>query len=142
MGQVYTTLDRLQRDGLVRHRLVSQAERPDKKVYELTEPGREELLGWIRTPTVPDLDLRNETYMKLMVSRMVRAGEPRKVIARERRASMDQLSEIEGARKQARTDGEDLGTRLLLDLAALRLDAFLKWLDGCEKALESEEARS
>ena len=141
MGQVYTTLDRLHRDGLVRPHLVSQAERPDKKVYELTDLGRQELLGWIGTPTVPDLDLRNETYMKLMVSRMVPGGAPMKVIAQERRASMDRLSEIEGARKQARADSEDLGTQLLLDLAALRLDAFLKWLDQCEEALDRERGK-
>jgi DNA-binding PadR family transcriptional regulator len=37
---VYTTLDRLVRDGLVAHHVVAQEERPDKKVYRLTDPGR------------------------------------------------------------------------------------------------------
>ena len=50
-GQVYTTLERLGRDGLVGHEVVSQAERPDKKVYALTAAGRKELREWLNTPS-------------------------------------------------------------------------------------------
>src|SRR6267143_6319311 len=62
-GQVYTTLERLGRDGLVAHEVVSQTERPDKKVYALTDQGRKELHAWLETPARLDLDLRNETFL-------------------------------------------------------------------------------
>src|ERR671934_1824686 len=61
-GQVYTTLERLARDGLVAHEVVSQTERPDKKVYALTEAGRKELRAWLTRPSRLDLDLRNEEF--------------------------------------------------------------------------------
>ena len=51
VGQVYTTLDRLSRDRLVTHEVVNQAERPDKKVYALTDDGRKELKEWLATPS-------------------------------------------------------------------------------------------
>src|SRR5438128_11022545 len=50
-GQVYTTLERLARDGLVAHEVVSQTERPDKKVYALTREGRRALQEWLATPS-------------------------------------------------------------------------------------------
>jgi len=51
VGQVYMTLDRLSRDRLVTYEVVNQAERPDKKVYALTEEGRKELKEWLATPS-------------------------------------------------------------------------------------------
>src|SRR5437773_12117881 len=60
-GQVYTTLERLARDGLVAHELVTQAERPDKKVYALTAEGRAQLREWLTTPSPLALDPPHET---------------------------------------------------------------------------------
>src|SRR6266849_4290135 len=78
-GQVYTTLERLGRDGLVAHEVVSQTERPDKKVYALTEGGRKELKEWLSTPSTLDLDLRNETFLKLMLARRLEDANPLEV---------------------------------------------------------------
>src|ERR1043165_591872 len=46
-GQIYTTLSRLDRDGLVEDDAVAQNGRPNKRVYRLTEAGRGELSGWV-----------------------------------------------------------------------------------------------
>jgi DNA-binding PadR family transcriptional regulator len=137
VGQVYTTLDRLSRDSLVTYEVVNQPERPDKKVYALTEDGRKELKEWLVTPSTLDLNLRNETFLKIMLARRLRWANPLKVIAVERRASFERLHEVEQTRERAR-QGAALHTLLLLDLAALRLEAFLKWLDHCEDALSRE----
>jgi DNA-binding PadR family transcriptional regulator len=75
-GQVYTTLERLRRDGLVAHEVVSQAERPDKKVYALTGAGRKELRAWLASPSCLDLDLRNETFLKLALARRLADADP------------------------------------------------------------------
>ncbi len=136
-GQVYTTLDRLRRDGLVDHDVVSQAVRPDKKVYALTDRGRDELREWLSTPARHDLDLRNETFLKLMLARRLVDVEPANVIAIERRACMERLHEVGRARARAQADTSVQET-LLLELAVLRLEAFAKWLDRCETLLAQE----
>jgi DNA-binding PadR family transcriptional regulator len=140
-GQVYTTLERLAREGLLQHEVVSQTERPDKKVYALTRAGRKELRDWLAAPSALDLDLRNETFLKLMLARKLPDADPLKILAVERRAAFARLHEVARARAKAQRDGEALQTVLLLDLAALRLEAFLKWLEHCEQALEKEGKR-
>jgi DNA-binding PadR family transcriptional regulator len=139
-GQVYSTLDRLQRDGLVTHEAVAQGERPDKKVYSLTEAGRGELYSWMASPSAPSLDLRNETFLKLALSRRfppVEGGFTAfDVVAVERRAAFEQMHQVARARFQAEEDVLP-ETGLLLALAAFRLEAFVKWLDECERVLET-----
>ena len=139
-GQVYTTLDRMKRDGLVGQRVVSQAERPDKKVYALTDAGRRELKQWLSTPSALDLDLRNETFLKLMVARSVSCTHPVEVLAVERRACLIRLHEMTQARAQGEREGVPIQTMLLLELALLRLEAFAKWLDRCEQVLTQEQS--
>jgi DNA-binding PadR family transcriptional regulator len=141
VGQVYTTLDRLNRDQLVTYEVVNQAERPDKKVYALTDDGRKELREWLATPSTVDLDLRNETFLKFMLARRLRGADPLKVLASERRASFERLHEVTQAKARAEREDASLPTILLLDLAALRLEAFLKWLDRCEELLKKEGKR-
>jgi DNA-binding PadR family transcriptional regulator len=136
VGQVYTTLDRLTRDSLVTYQVINQAERPDKKVYALTEVGRRELKEWLATPSALDLDLRNETFLKLMLARRLRGADPLKVIEVERRACFERLHEVAQTKAHAR-EGAALHTQLQLDLAVLRLEAFLKWLDHCEETFRS-----
>ena len=137
-GQVYTTLERLGRDGLVGHEVVSQAERPDKKVYALTAAGRKELREWLNTPSQLDLDLRNETFLKLTLARRLPGVDSLDVLAVERRACFERLHEVTQTRARADKEDASLQTRLLLDLAVLRLEAFLKWLERCAEILKKE----
>jgi DNA-binding PadR family transcriptional regulator len=140
-GQVYTTLERLSRDGLVTHDVVRQAERPDKKVYELTREGRQELQEWLTTPSRLDLDLRNETYLKLMLARRLKGSDPHEVLAIERRSCFERLHEVSQTRARAEKEGAPLHAVLLLELAVLQLEAFLKWLDRCEGFLKREKQK-
>ncbi len=136
-GQVYSTLERLGRDGLVAHEVVSQAERPDKKVYALTEEGRKQLTDWLETPARLDLDLRNETFLKLILARRLSNTDPLRILRVERRACFARLHEVTQARACARLEGASLQSILLLDLAVLRLEAFIKWLEICEEVLKT-----
>jgi DNA-binding PadR family transcriptional regulator len=140
-GQVYTTLERLGRDGLLAHEVVSQSERPDKKVYALTRAGRKELKEWLATPSRLDLDLRNETFLKLMLARRLPDADPLEVLAVERRTCFERLHEVAQAKTRAEKEGESMSARLLLDLAVLRLEAFLKWLEHCEEVFRKESNR-
>jgi DNA-binding PadR family transcriptional regulator len=138
-GQVYTTLDRLQRDGLVAHEVVSQSERPDKKVYALTDAGRRKLQEWLATPSPPETDPRHETALKLVLARRLEHADPLQVVAAERRAGFERLREASRARAQARKEKPPLAKVLFLDLTVLQLEAFLKWLDRCEELLKKEK---
>jgi DNA-binding PadR family transcriptional regulator len=141
IGQVYTTLDRLERDGLVTHALVAQAERPDKKVYDLTDRGREELQRWLDTPAPIGLDLRNEAFLKVGLARRLADLDAARVVATERRACFERLAEVSHAKAQAERDGEPLTKVMLLELAELRLEAFLNWLERCMERIQEENGR-
>src|SRR5262249_51925131 len=116
--------------------VVSQSERPDRKVYTITDAGRQELERWLAAPTKLELDLRNETYLKLMLAwRLSRRGQgvdAVRVLDGERRECLKQLHQLSEARAQAEREGV-VPTMLLLDLAILRLGAFHQWLDRCEE---------
>src|SRR5690554_1690742 len=64
-GQIYTTLSRLQRDGLVVDDAVEQDGRPNKRVYRLTEAGQAELRGWVDRAT-PAARLKDDFFIKLV----------------------------------------------------------------------------
>jgi DNA-binding PadR family transcriptional regulator len=141
IGQVYTTLERLERDGLVSHDLVAQAERPDKKVYDLTEQGRDELQRWLDTPAPIGLDLRNEAFLKVGLARRLEDLDAAQVVATERRACFERLAEVAHAKAQAERDGDPLAKVMLLELAELRLEAFLNWLERCMERIQEEGGR-
>jgi DNA-binding PadR family transcriptional regulator len=138
IGQVYPALDRLQQDGLVSVEVVSQSERPDRKVYTLTEAGRHELQAWLQSPSRPEVDLRHETYLKVMLAYRLAREAPGSVdllgvIDAERHIYLERLHELTLARARAEKEQTQLPTLLLLDLAILRLGAFHQWLEHCEE---------
>jgi DNA-binding PadR family transcriptional regulator len=144
IGQVYPALDKLQQDGQVTVEVIPQSERPDRKVYTLTDAGRRELDEWLKAPSRQETDPRNETYLKLMLAwRLSRQApgsiDPFAVIDAERRACLARLHELTAARARAEKDRDGLPTLLLLDLAIVRLDAFHRWLDRCEEAFRQGE---
>ena len=134
VGQVYPALEKLERAGWIQHDVVTQQERPDKKVYVLTEEGRNQLRTWLDTPTPPSLDMRNETYVKLMLARQLAQVDAQAILKAEKRACLARLHEVTQARSRARAENDRVQTVLLLDLAVLRLEAFLKWLENCDCA--------
>ncbi len=121
------------------HDVVSQQERPDKKVFALTAEGRRQLESWMDTPSVVNLDLRNETCLKLMLARRLAQVDVFEVLKVEKRACLARLHELTHTRARASEDGEAVQTVLLLDLAVRRLEAFMKWLENCDEVLRHEE---
>ena len=65
-GQIYTTLDRLEKEDLVTHDRQSQDKRPDRKIYSITRKGRKELEEWLSTPVNRVRALRDEFFIKLV----------------------------------------------------------------------------
>ena len=132
-GQIYTTLSRLERDGLVDDDAVAQNGRPNKRVYQLTEAGRMELRGWVADAT-PAARLRDDFFVKLVLARAAGIADPLELIDRQRSAYLQALRSLDDV--AAQTDG-DVTAALLVEGAALHLEADLKWLDLCEQRMGS-----
>ena len=131
-GQVYTTLQRLTKDELVADDAVAQTGKPDKRVYRLTDAGREALEEWMTTASAPTR-LRDDFFMKLVFAHSMGLADPAELIARQRVAYLRSLGELE--RVLANDPPVDGTTALVVEGAALHLEADLKWLDRCEEQL-------
>lgn len=137
-GQIYTTLGRLERDGLVQGARVEQDGRPNKRVYELTDAGRRTLEDWLAEPA-PGTRLKDEFFMKLVLAGLTGVADPKLLIERQRREYLQSLRDLDQLADARRGDG-DPAADLLIEGAALHLQADLKWLDLCDQRLTDQEA--
>ena len=133
-GQIYTSLARLERDGLVDADRVAQDSRPNKRVYRLTAEGQAALDEWVTQPT-PGTRLRDEFFMKLVLAGRAGIADPRVLIERQRGAYLQGLRDLD--RLSGAANG-DWAEALLIEGAALHLEADLKWLALCEERLNAE----
>ena len=137
IGQIYTTLQRLERDGLVVSEVVPRERKADRVVYEITEGGREALAEWFFT-TGSTPRLRDDLFMKLALSKRSGVVDPVQVVRRQAEEYLQALSDLDAmANDDGATDG---GTRqLLIEGMALHLQADIRWLELWEQALSEEE---
>jgi len=128
IGQVYTTLDRLQRDGLV-----AVDAGGEQKRYALT-PGGEEALGawWQMTPS-DEPPPRDELQLKVLLAIGHGPEHALAVITRQRTALTRRLQRHR--RSGPRGDGAPLAEALVADALAVRAEADLRWLDLCESRI-------
>ena len=128
-GQVYVTLSRLEKAGLVRSSAVEQNSAPDKKVYEVTSAGRDEVTAWLLDATwskVAPVDF----HLKLVAAALTRLADPLAIIQAQRRELMRRLRQIQEMSQEQPAGSEGV---LLLEGAALRLQADIRWLEVCEQ---------
>ena len=137
-GQIYTTLQRLERDGLVQSHAVEQEHRRDKKVYELTPAGHEALRRWLTEPATGPW-LKDEFFMKLVMAGLTDAASQAALIDRQRRVYMQALHDLNTMAGRHAGNG-DAVPALLIEGAALHLHASLKWLELCEETLVARRA--
>jgi DNA-binding PadR family transcriptional regulator len=133
-GQIYSTLARLERDGLIVGESVAGDSRR-KRVYELTESGRAVLAGWIQAP-VPGKRLKDEFFMKFVVVASTGLAEPQTLIDRQRREYMQSLRDLDAL---LAANGKGLAAELLVEGAILHLKADLEWLDLIEHRVTARE---
>jgi DNA-binding PadR family transcriptional regulator len=136
IGQVYTTLQRLERDGLV-----EQLEAVDDRVdYRLTASGRAALEAWFQTPVLPDVAPRDELTAKVLLAVAAADVDVTTLIQRQRRASIEQLQAYTRRKAQADPTG-DLAFLILLDALIFRAEAEIRWLDAAEARVRAQRAR-
>jgi DNA-binding PadR family transcriptional regulator len=133
-GQIYTTLARLERDGLVEVAAEDQDGR-GKKTYRITDEGRKELTAWFEEPVEKPRQLRDEFFIKLMIGRLMGQPDPARIIDRQRQAYLTQLRGLTAMASRA----GDPEIELMVEGAILHLQADLRWLDLCDERVERGE---
>jgi len=128
VGQVYTTLQRLERDGLAESDDAEDGrEKTPQKAFRITADGEAELAGWLRTPPDMTAPPRDELVMKVLVAMRVPGTDVHEVIQVHRRylvELMQQWTRIKEAEAES-----DLSLALVVDSELFRLDAVIRWLD-------------
>ncbi len=132
VGQVYTTLQRLERDGFVESD--DTADEGPQKGFRITEDGEQELVGWLRTP--PDLTSppRDELVIKVLVALRVPGTDVHEVIQVHRKYLVQLMQQWTRLKED---EGEaDLGLALVVDAELFRLDSVIRWLDAADGRLK------
>jgi len=137
-GQIYTTLDRLEREALVEWRGEPQPKRPDRKIYRVTAKGRRELDRWLRRPVTRARALRDELFIKLLFRRRPDIESVLDLIAKQKQVyltRMKRLAEKKGdlAKRPARERSSV--SELLIDAALFHAEADVRWLGHAEQKL-------
>jgi DNA-binding PadR family transcriptional regulator len=134
-GQIYSSLDRLSRDGLVVEESIEKGGGPDKRLWTLTDQGRTELAAWFASPVPRDYLLRDEFYLKLMLALVTAPNNARQVLMVQRRELYRELHDLT-ARRNLLDPKKHLARILLLDSASMHTEADLRWLDMVEARLD------
>ena len=132
IGQVYTTLQRLERDGLVE----SDGHGADgpQKGYRITAVGTAELASWLRTP--PDLSLppRDELVIKVLVAARIPGTNVHDVMQAHRRYLVELMQQWTRIKEEEAPF--DVGLALVVEYELFRLDAVIRWLDTADGRLK------
>jgi len=130
VGQVYTTLARLERDELVAP--AGEADVEGRITYRITDPGRAELARWFRSPVTRQDAPRDELAIKLALAVTTPGVDVVAVVQTQRSATMTTLQELTRLRTRADDGAGDLAWSLVLDALVFRAEAEMRWLDHCE----------
>ncbi|MEV4900385.1 PadR family transcriptional regulator [Citricoccus sp. NPDC055426] len=134
IGQVYTTLDRLERDGLVADQGDDGA---GHRNYALTEAGRAEAGDWFAQPSQPQNPPRNELAIKLALAVTTPGVDVERVIQAQRTATLRALQDVNRAKRSTAGDSgpAELAGLLVLESLIFTAEAEIRWLDHCEAAV-------
>jgi DNA-binding PadR family transcriptional regulator len=132
VGQVYTTLQRLERDGLVESD--DGTGEGSRKRYRITAAGDRELADWLRTP--PDLvpPPRDELVIKVLVALEVPGTDVHEVLQVHRRHVIEVMQRYTRIKASARED--DVALALVADAELFRLEGIVRWLDAADARLK------
>ena len=133
-AQIYTTLTRMEQGGLVAEHAVEQEAGPEKRVYAITPAGIQMLKEWFSVGTPPE-HLHDEFFIKLMLSLVSGVADPYQLIQIQRVHLYRELHSLTTQRTRTNPSSE-MAKVLLLDKAAMHLEADLRWLEMTEARLD------
>lgn len=139
VGQVYTTLGRLERDGLVIP--VGQPDEEGKIAYQLTDAGRDDAQSWWMTPVLRSATPRDELVIKIAMAVAAPGIDIADIVAAQRDATMTHLRDLTKRKRQARKQGNTSGTTeqgadevtlVVLENLIYAAEGEIRWLDHVE----------
>jgi DNA-binding PadR family transcriptional regulator len=133
VGQVYSTLERLQRDGLV---VSSGADAEGRTRYTLTEAGLDEVRSWLTSPVLKQAT-RDELAMKLAIAATLPGVDIAEVIQIQRGSTLSQLQALTRTKADAATpsSASELAWSLVVESMLFQAEAEVRWLDHSEAVL-------
>ena len=130
VGQVYTTLSRLERDGLVQ---AAGDDGDGHAIYQITPDGAAEVEAWFAEPVPRTSPPRDELAIKLAMAVTAPGVDVQAVVQRQRTATLRALQEY--TRLKRRSNDGDLAWSLVLDSLVFSAEAEIRWLEHCETRL-------
>ena len=136
VGQVYITLQRLERAGLVESD--DQDEAGPQKRFMITQAGGAELEGWLRTPATDIPPPRDELVIKVLISLRVPGANVHDIVQAHRRHVIELMQRYWHMKAEAAQD--DVGLALIADAELFRLEGIVRWLDAADTRLRLHPA--
>jgi DNA-binding PadR family transcriptional regulator len=130
-GQIYATLSRLERDGHIRLAGQEQGQGPERKRYEITDEGVDELHRWLAEPTPPEPNLQRTLFAKTVLA-LTTGRDAAAYLDAQRGAHLARMRELTALKTAA-----DLATTLLADFGLFHLEADLRWIEQTRGRLDS-----
>jgi len=139
VGQVYTTLDRLERDGLVGK---GDTDEQGHVYYEITDAGRAEAREWLASPVARASGTRDELPLKLALAATLPGVDVSEIVQTQRRASLAALQALREARAGdvAAPDGAQIAAELVGDALLFQAETEVRWLDHVQGRLAQHRA--
>lgn len=137
VGQTYTTLERLERDGFVRR---GDTDTDGHLYWEITDDGRRSATAWLTEPTRPARGARDELAAKIAIAATLPGSDVGAVLRTQRAATLARLEELRGETDAAAGPVASLSRRLVLDGLVFDAEAELAWLDHCARVLADTPA--
>ncbi len=131
VGQVYTTLQRLERDELIESDDAG-TDGPQKR-FRITADGEAELSSWLRTPPDMSSPPRDELVIKVLVALRVPGVDVRELVQVHRRYLVELMQQY--TRLKGDASSEEIGLALVVDAELFRLEAVVRWLDAVDGRL-------
>lgn len=137
-GQVYTTLQRLERDGLVESG--DTVDDGTQNSYRITEAGRKDLQHWLHSPPDTTRPPRDELVIKVLVALRIPGVDVAELMQSYRRHVIEAMHQYTRLKEDAPDD--DIGLLLVADAELYRLDSVIRWLDAAESRIRRLPAPS
>jgi DNA-binding PadR family transcriptional regulator len=139
VGQIYNTLERLERDGLVQK---GDVDDQGHVYYEITDAGRAEVRAWLDSPVRRQAGTRDELPIKLALAATLPGVDVEAIVQRQRVVSLAALQELRRAQFSGAVGGEQLAWQLVADSLIFRADAEVRWLDHVESRLKRHASQT
>jgi DNA-binding PadR family transcriptional regulator len=138
IGQIYSTLDRLERDNLI----AAEGPNPEGQIrYSITPEGKAEALEWLKAPVSQTTQIRHELAIKLALAVTLPGVDTELILQSQRISTLRNLQTLTTAKMNASESPSDLAWLLILDSQLFALEAELRWLDHVEGLLLVSAAR-